>query len=171
MFAMSFTSLKVANELLRLHGDIDPMKLQKLLYYANGWWLATHGEPLLTEQPQVWRYGPVFRGLYGTFAKFGRENIGGPVSGGPFTPDPQFLGDSAAEEEVRQLLKWIWDEHGNKSAIKLSDETHAPGTPWRKIAERHDFRVPEGTPIPPEADWEYFAGLAKARDVAVATIS
>ncbi|MBQ1498462.1 MAG: DUF4065 domain-containing protein [Sphingomonas sp.] len=163
---MSFPALKVANELLQLHGDIDPMKLQKLLYYANGWWLATHGAPLLNENPQVWRYGPVFRGLYGAFARFGRDDIGGPVRGGPFTADPPFLTNELDAVEARQLLAWIWDEHGSKSAIQLSDETHAPGTPWRKIAERHNFRVPEGTPIPPREDWAYFAELAQGRGVA-----
>lgn len=43
---------------------VEHMKLQKLVYYSYGWWIAYHEEPILTEPPQVWRYGPVFVSLY-----------------------------------------------------------------------------------------------------------
>lgn len=162
---MVYPSLQAANELLRQHGDVDPMKLQKLLYYANGWWLALNGRPLLNEQPQVWRYGPVFRGLYGTFARFGHAAIGGPVKAGPFTPEPPTFPNDQAGNHAREFLEWIWQEHGHKSAVQLSDETHAPGTPWRRIAEQHNFAVPQGTPIPPALDWDFFSKLAVARGV------
>jgi uncharacterized phage-associated protein len=40
------------------------MKLQKLVYYAYGWWLLYHSEPIMTEPPEVWRHGPVFSSMY-----------------------------------------------------------------------------------------------------------
>lgn len=160
---MSYPSIKVANELLSLHGDVSPMKLQKLLYYANGWWLALNGRPLLSEEPQVWRYGPVYQHLYRMFSRFGHNNIGGPVKGNPFVPEPERLGGSPEENQVKQLLEWIWDEHGEKTAMQLSDETHAVGTPWRDIAEKYGFKVPYSVDISPERDWKFFAELAKKR--------
>ena len=167
---MTYPALNVANELLAAHGDVDPMKLQKLLYYANGWWLATTGRSLLNENPQVWRYGPVFRGLYGTFARFGHGNIGGPVPAGPFTPDPATLNNEPNAAIARALLNWVWNEHGHKTAIQLSDETHAVGTPWRIIAERHNFRVPQNTEIQPREDWAYFSNLAHVRGIQTAPL-
>ena len=161
--SMPHPSVQVANQLLAAHGDVSHMKLQKLLYYANGWWLATHGEPLLNEPPQVWRYGPVFRGLYGIFARFGHSSIGTPVSPGPFPNGVNLVeGDNG---NVTPFLDWIWQEHGHKTAGQLSDETHALGTPWRQIAEKHNFRVPPNTVIEPELDYDYFANLAKVRGV------
>ena len=162
---MAYPALKIANELLANHGEVSPMKLQKLLYYANGWWLAINGQPLLNENPQVWRYGPVYNPLYQIFSRFGHQNIGGPVKGDPFTDAPEMLGDSAEEQSIRQLLEWIWNEHGSKSAVQLSDETHAIGTPWRQIAEKYNFRVPYDVDISPERDWTYFSGLAEQRGI------
>lgn len=163
---MPHAAIRVANELLRDHPNVDHMKLQKLLYYANGWWLATHGEPLLTEYPQVWRYGPVFRQLYSTLSRFGHSNIGGPVAVGIFGGGNQPNLDEAEDaKEIRDLLHAIWEEHGHKSAIQLSNETHGVGTPWRTIAERHNFSVPVNTPIPPQEDWAYFARLAREREI------
>jgi uncharacterized phage-associated protein len=162
---MAYPSIHIANELLSSHGDVSHMKLQKLLYFANGWWLATSGAPLLNESPQVWRYGPVYQYLYKIFSRFGHTNIGGPVKGNPFADEPEKLGDSAEEQRVRQLLEWIWVEYGPKSAIQLSDETHAPGTPWRQIAEEHKFKVPFEVEISPKKDWEFFAGLAQQRGI------
>ncbi|WP_164118879.1 type II toxin-antitoxin system antitoxin SocA domain-containing protein [Sphingorhabdus sp. Alg239-R122] len=160
---MPYPSLRVANELLSLHGDISPMKLQKLLYYTNGWWLALRGKPLLNENPQVWRYGPVFSILYSTFSRFGHDNIGQPVPAGPFGGEPPALEDNG--DDVRAFLEWVWGEHGTKTAGQLSDETHAIGTPWRQIAEQHNFRVPRFTEIPPHLDHAYFSRLAEARGV------
>lgn len=162
---MAYPSIYVANELLSSHGDVSHMKLQKLLYFANGWWLATNGTPLLNESPQVWRYGPVYQYLYKIFSRFGHADIGGPVKGNPFADEPEKLGDSDEHKRVRQLLDWIWTEYGSKSAIQLSDETHAPGTPWRQIAEHHKFRVPFETEISPKKDWEFFASLAQQRGI------
>jgi uncharacterized phage-associated protein len=42
----------------------EHMKLQKLVYYAYGWWLLYHSEPIMTEPPEVWRHGPVFSSMY-----------------------------------------------------------------------------------------------------------
>lgn len=162
---MAYPSIQVANELLSSHGDVSPMKLQKLLYYANGWWLAINGEPLLNEAPQVWRYGPVYQQLYRTFSRFGHNDIGGPVKGNPFADKPETLGNGERETKVRQLLDWIWQEHGTKSAVTLSDETHAVGTPWRDIAEQYNFKVPFSVEITPERDWKFFAEQARKRGI------
>jgi len=164
---MSYPAIEVANELIARHGangNIDPMKLQKLLYFANGWWLALVGRPLISEAPQVWRYGPVFKPIYHSFSKYGRNNIMYPEPATPFGGQPRRIPDNAADaQEVRHLLDWIMGEYGWKSGPALSDETHRPGTPWRNIAERNRFQVPENQVIPPQEDWQYFSELARAR--------
>lgn len=168
---MEYPSHQIANEILAAHGDVSHMKLQKLLYYANGWWLATTGHRLLNENPQVWRYGPVFSYLYRTLSRFGHSNIGGPVKGNPFAAQPEMLGGGAEEQQVRKLLEWIWEENSTKTAVQLSDETHALGTPWRQIAEKYNFRVPYDVEISPTMDWEFFAKLAQQRGLATVPLA
>ena len=50
---MPFDPRAVANRLLELGRErniiIDPMKLQKLIYYAHGWHLALTGRPLTSK--------------------------------------------------------------------------------------------------------------------------
>ena len=42
------------------HGDpISNLKLQKLLYYAQAWFLALQDKPLFDERIEAWAHGPV----------------------------------------------------------------------------------------------------------------
>jgi len=162
---MPYSPIAVANQFIERHGaagQIDHLKLQKLTYFADGWWLATNGAPLLTVRPQVWRYGPVYPALYGACAGHGRAPITQPIGGGPFGQEPpRVVGEEA--EQVAALVDWTWDNYGSFNGIVLSDMTHAPGTPWRTIAEHNNFVVPDGTVIDAQQDWQYFAALAQQR--------
>ena len=162
---MPFAPLAIANTFLAKHGGerggIDHMKLQKLVFYAYGWWLASHEQPLATEGPQVWRYGPVFRSLYAALAPFGMRGINSPqravpIGGPPIIPDDQ--------HEAHDLTDWVWQRYGLMSAGQLSDMTHAIGTPWQEEAAACDYRVPKGHPIPDARIKGYFERLVKELD-------
>ena len=43
---------------------IDPMKLQKLLYYSQAWWLAGMDSDLFSDDIEAWPWGPVVRDIY-----------------------------------------------------------------------------------------------------------
>lgn len=163
---MPVRPIAVANEFVRQFGatnDLDHLKLQKLTYFAQGWWLVGRGDELLVERPQVWRYGPVFKSLYNALSGRGREPIRELAGSNPFADTPTPTLDGAGREKQRELVTWIWAEYGNLTGPQLSDMTHALDTPWRKIAEKRQFRVELDTEIPEKLDWEYFAGLARAR--------
>ncbi len=51
------------------------MKLQKLLYYAQGCHLAVFGEPLFDDAIEAWTYGPVVPKVYQTYKVCGRQPI------------------------------------------------------------------------------------------------
>lgn len=166
MYGMPLRPIAVANEFVRQFGatnDIDHLKLQKLTYFAQGWWLAGKGEELLFERPQVWRYGPVFKSIYNTLSGRGRDPIKDVVGANPFAETGAPTLEGADLRSERDLVTWIWQEYGNLTGPQLSDMTHALGTPWRKIAEEHQYRVALDTEIPEELDWDYFAGLARQR--------
>ena len=52
--------------------SLNSSQIQTILYNAYGVWLATKGERLLEEHPQVWQYGPVFPRAY----KHLKKNVG-----------------------------------------------------------------------------------------------
>ncbi len=94
MKSVLYTALAIANNFVEQFGrddGIEHMKLQKLVYCSYGWWLAAKGledERLTLERPEVWRYGPVFAGLYSALRNFGRRPIREPKSMHPFRPHP-----------------------------------------------------------------------------------
>src|SRR6185437_3402754 len=64
-------------------GDaITNLKLQKLLYYAQGWHLALYDKPLFRERIEAWPHGPVVPPIYGKFKQYRwdpiSENIASP---------------------------------------------------------------------------------------------
>ena len=66
------TARDVANYFLSLvdedQGDsISNLRLQKLMYYAQGYLLALKDRPLIHEEFEAWEHGPVIPGLYNSF--------------------------------------------------------------------------------------------------------
>jgi uncharacterized phage-associated protein len=140
-----FAPLTIANTFIKRHGGsigISHMKLQKLTYYAHCWHLAYRPESLINEKPQVWQYGPVFKSLYNSLKLFGMTPIKTPQTANPFA-QPEELPEGFAA-----FIDWIWERYGSFSATTLSDMTHEAGTPWRILAEQHNFIVPKDFTIP-----------------------
>ena len=134
----------IANEFLdgRLN-KISPMKLQKLVYYAHAWSLGLFGEELVEEPIEAWPYGPVIPTLYHEFKGFGNR----PVARMAIEIDDQLnkIHPRIDADDVRTaaLIKRIWKLLGNRSAVALSNMTHAPNEPWAKIPVRSGgIRIP-----------------------------
>lgn len=148
-------SLALANAFLARFADdvgIQHMKLQKLCYYAYGWWLTADEGPLLDKGPEVWKYGPVFNDLYNDLSAFGNRPIQ--------EPQTSFFQEEDAPviegESQRKLVDWIWRKYGRFSAIELSEMTHKPGTPWHQLAVRYNYKVPSHLLIPDQMMKDYF---------------
>jgi len=97
---------------------ITNMKLQKLLYYAQAYYLAKYNKPLFREKILAWEHGPVVKEVYDEYKKFGGNGIiyTGEVIN--FSP------------EIEQFLLKIYELYGQYSAWKLRNMTHSE-TPWK----------------------------------------
>lgn len=114
----------VANVFVKLadtdSGDVlTNLKIQKLVYYAQGFHLAIFSTPLFKDDIVAWEHGPVvvelYRQLKGT-KKYGPVTIKEPVS------------NSITEDQLN-LLAEINNVYGQFSAWKLRDMTHNE-MPW-----------------------------------------
>lgn len=145
--------------IVRFPNGITHLKVQKLTYCAYGWWLA-YNDPfeVLTERPQVWRHGPVFRSVYRTFSSYGDRPIRNPGS----LPDTKGAPTVDQEDErVESLLRFTLNRYGEMDEWKLSDLTHKQGTPWQRLASSYNYRVPRNLPIPPEFVRDEFRKIAE----------
>lgn len=157
-----FSADAVANEFLRNHlGEIDPMKLQKLVYYAHAWHLALYGTPLIRDDIEAWPHGPVVPSLYAEFKDFRSNPItrlaraiayrnGSPVRIEPSLDDD--IGetpDGPARVKAQLLIAKIWNLLGGFSGVKLSNLSHDPTEPWFMVASQFlSLKPPSGTNIP-----------------------
>ncbi|MBN8626289.1 MAG: SocA family protein [Planctomycetes bacterium] len=120
---MSYPARTIANWFLSRaarDGDaLTQMKLQKLVYIAHGWHLGLYGEPLIMEDVEAWRWGPVIKALYRDFADFGSS---------PITAISPTL--VQVDNPTNLFLERVWSQYGKFSAVQLSAMTHAPNTPW-----------------------------------------
>ncbi|MDR1339770.1 MAG: DUF4065 domain-containing protein [Prevotellaceae bacterium] len=105
-------------------GDIiSNLKLQKLLYYAQGFHLAIHDAPLFEEDVEAWMYGPVVPGVYREYKSFGS---------GAIEKDENFEVPESVTEGELSLIQEVYEVYGQFSALKLMELTHEED-PWRNI--------------------------------------
>ena len=97
---------------------ITPLKLQKLIYYAQAWALANFDRPLFEKDFEAWAHGPALRNIYGKYEKYGWEAL--PIEQGSLPPP-----------ELNGFLKAVLDEYGQYSANKLERMTHEE-LPWQE---------------------------------------
>lgn len=100
-------------------GDpITNLKLQKLLYYVQGWHLGLYGEPAFEDNIQAWVHGPVQPGVYHEYKRF-RWN---PITDEVDIPD--------LAKKLRRHIDRVLDVYGGDSAYDLERRTHRED-PWR----------------------------------------
>lgn len=123
------------------------MRLQKLLYYAQGWALAGRNEELFDGQIQAWQHGPVVREVYSKFKAFGAGVI----------PEAEASESDDLSDKDRAFLEWVWGGHGKYSAAELRRRTHAE-PPWKNARGDMPEEAPSQAEISREALREYFLG-------------
>lgn len=115
---------------------ISPLKLQKLMYYLHGWFLATQNEPVVEERFEAWPYGPVLSSIYHDFKRYGYRNIDEYIQDiDPKSGELKAQMVSKKDKRFRDVFDRVWDRYSAKSAIELSEMTHADGTPWSVARE------------------------------------
>ncbi len=123
------------------YGDtVSNLKLQKLVYYAQGFCLALLDRPLFDDVILAWEHGPVVSSLYAIYKASG--------SGAIRLPNDVDFDIYSAEE--RLLLGEVNEVYGQFSAWKLRNMTHNE-PPWKD--------TPLQQPISHEAMKKYFRTL------------
>lgn len=149
---MAPSALQVANTIIRRSIEqgriVDQLKLQKLLYLAQGISLAVRGKPLFDDQIEAWQYGPVVRSVYRAAKKHGAAPIASTLPGvyffGNVIPDNDKESLAIVEETLRA--------YGGFTGVQLVALTHRPthpeGRPWVAARQRasSSYRSPVISP-------------------------
>jgi uncharacterized phage-associated protein len=124
---MAYPAREVADAFIAFcneHGDtLTNLKLQKLLYYAQGWYLAMHDEPLFNEPLEAWIRGPVVPEVFREFKDAGAKPIG-------LEPRPL----QAFPSKLMEHVKDVWEAYGDLSSFSLERLSHNE-PPWRSARQ------------------------------------
>ncbi|RYX81433.1 DUF4065 domain-containing protein [bacterium] len=135
---MQYPALVVANEIIKLANSesipISPMKLQKILYLANGLSYSQKGDKLILEKFEAWDYGPVIRSVYSTYKEFKGSNIKKPIDDFVHIEGYTFSHSSSitVNDSDLELIKEAWNNTKNLDAFTLSAWSHNKNSPWDK---------------------------------------
>jgi uncharacterized phage-associated protein len=156
---MPFNATTVANEFLKIARDkgeaITSMKLQKLVFYAHGWSLALANEPLICNRIEAWDYGPVIPDLYQVFKVYGNEPITAPAQEWVvrdkkmvlITPMLETCPEEIERMGAQKIIARVWQQYGRFTAARLSNATHAPGTPWAQVYKSGERNILIPNPV------------------------
>lgn len=117
---------EVTNDDYEVYEGITHLKLQKLLYYAQGISLGMFERKLFKEDIEAWQHGPVIREVYGKFSKFGRNNIEIEMD----TNTENIIKKIESDKEVAEILNLTYDNFAIYTAWQLRQMTHKDNTPW-----------------------------------------
>jgi len=119
-------------------GDGNPvtqMKLQKMVYFAHGYHLAKFGDPLVIEEFEAWKFGPVIPFIYQTYKLYGSGEI---------TDTSLIYNVTKLESELSKIdpnaidaINYTWKVTKSLDANSLSAWTHKIGSPWQEVYKPH----------------------------------
>lgn len=99
-------------------GDpVSNLKLQKLLYYVQGWHLALRDEPAFNERFEAWVHGPVQPATYGTYKAY------------RWSPITEEVTVPAIPEETKSVIDSVLETYGGEGGYQLELRTHQE-PPW-----------------------------------------
>lgn len=149
---MAYSALAVANVFIDIAANngfyLTNLKLQKLVYFAHGWYLAFTDSPLITDDVQSWQFGPVIQNLYNALRHYGAN---------PITKKIPIDSNVIPQSEDWNFIYSVYNKYALFSPAQLVALTHEPGSPWEQFgAGQNDFQV-----IPVDAIKNYFKARIK----------
>lgn len=142
---MAYNAIDIAKKLIIRAVKTDQqepmtnMRLQKMLYYQQGFHLAAFNKPLFNEKIEAWMYGPVVPAVYEAYKSYGFNCI---------IPDEDAT-EIRLNEQEEHLFSEVFGVYGVYSAIGLMNLTHNE-SPWKSVPAR------VGSVISQESMRQYF---------------
>lgn len=122
--------------------EISNLKLQKLLYYAQGWHLALYGAPIFGDRFEAWVHGPVVPAVFREY----RDHAWRPI-------DKQV--SIKAPEALQFHLAEVVRIYGHFDASTLERMTHQE-VPWKEARQGLEPDEPSNRVITDESMRRYF---------------
>jgi uncharacterized phage-associated protein len=145
---MTTSAHKVAKFIIqKSETPISNLKLQKLLYYAQGWYLGIYDDPIFGEQIQAWIHGPVVPAVFQTYRQF------------KWTPIPVESGHVKIDKRTDAHVLAIISAYGKLTAVQLEAISHKED-PWIEARKGIAPQCPSNAVITHDSMRRFFGKLA-----------
>jgi uncharacterized phage-associated protein len=133
---------------------ITHLKLQKLLYYTQSWYMAFNKAPLIDEKFQAWIHGPVIPRIYDKFKCYG------------YDPIPKIIGieEDIYDQLTLQILELVWEVYGKYGAKFLERLTHLED-PWRLARKGLNEDNSSNTEIKDKDILDYYSSIKEKYNI------
>ena len=113
--------------------DVTPLKLQKLLYYCQGYSLAPTGKPAFSDTIEAWKYDPVVESVYIEYKRYN----------GSIIPYGESETAEVFDETLRSIVSFVVADKGQYSGGVLAKMTHKE-SPWQDTYRGNytNFEIP-----------------------------
>ncbi|MCY4516463.1 MAG: DUF4065 domain-containing protein [Acidimicrobiaceae bacterium] len=148
---LSIAASMVAREL-----EMTSMRLQKLLYYAHGCHLATHGTPLFSDRIEAWSNGPVVRTVFS-------EHRGWKTLRHPWPGTGRAGAADALDQHEKDTLETVQQALADFSADELVECAHGEA-PWRDARGELADDAWSNVAIPDESIRGFFTAALMSRN-------
>ena len=112
------------------------LRLVKYVYIAYGFALALLNRIIIDKRFDVveaWKYGPVIPSVYHSF----KHNQNAPMTqkvsvliNEDESGNMTFFAPTIEDEEIKQVLDFVWEKYKNRTTGDLINILHSKGTPW-----------------------------------------
>ncbi|MBQ7217176.1 MAG: SocA family protein [Synergistaceae bacterium] len=126
--------------------DVTPLKLQKLLYYCQGYSLALTGKPAFDDPIEAWKFGPVVESVYQEYKKYE----------GGIIPYGDIEAETLPDDTLQSIVNFVLADKGQYSGETLARMTHKE-SPWRDSYQMAYGGVYMNAKISHNALQDYFA--------------
>jgi len=148
MYSASVIAAYLVNKGIECISPISQMKLQKMVYFAQGVNLATNDAPIIKQTIEAWKYGPVVPIIYSDYKLYGSLPINDVDLIYNFPKDEIKNIDPKSLES----LNYTWQATSHLTAEELANWTHIVGSPWQRVYNPNA----NGVPIPNDLIKSYF---------------
>ena len=113
-----------------VYEGLTHLKIQKLLYFADGISLAVRNKPLFTEKIYAWPHGPVVKEVYTELCVNKNKEI--PFDNSNYSTIQKINQNT----ELYNILVTTYENYAGYTAWQLREKSHVAGGPWQITVDK-----------------------------------
>lgn len=140
---MVYNAIDVARYIINYNNKnlngISNLKLQKILYFVQAYFLSTTNLPCFNDTIEAWGFGPVIPNVYHNFKQFGAMNIPSIETyleykdkDNIWSVEEKEFDDSIISPNDKEKINYTNNKLSKYSAYNLIDITHNQ-SPWKDV--------------------------------------